>query len=300
MSMYRDLHVSGLLATWHSMPKHLRNDTNIATIAIKYFLGREWIEKHLDPDATHPGPLTLKGTPLDIELAKIRTVDLAESLFNLRKVEGLHVCVSHLQKARNPEPALAELHIAKMLYANDWQFRFVAPRGKRGDNYDFEIRYWNQTVCGDTKCKIKSPTPDAKTVINTLKASRNQLPPDKPGVFFVKFPQQWMGHQGWERITVDGAIEFFKQGSGRIISVAFYVEPIQLIGPTPRKGQSYFASQGHYFYELANPRRRFCKQLDCKFFEVWRPQNYASWSALPPKYIRLFEFPKGLKGHEKE
>jgi hypothetical protein len=221
MGAYCDLNARGLLATWYSMPPRLRNDTNLATVVIKYFLGQAWIEKHLDPDATNPGPLTLKGSQMDIELAKIRTVDLAESLFNLRKVEGLNVCVSHLEKASNPEPALAELHIGKMLYANDWQFKFVAPRGKRGDNYDFKIRYLNQTVCGDAKCKIKSVVPDSNTVMRTLQSSRNQLPADKPGVFFVKFPQQWMEHSDWQRITVDGAKAFFAQGSGRIISVAF-------------------------------------------------------------------------------
>jgi hypothetical protein len=83
MAAYSDLHVRGLLATWPTLPENLRNDTNIATVLIKYFFGLDWINKHIDPEATCPGPLTLKGSEAEIELAKIRIVDFAESLFNL-------------------------------------------------------------------------------------------------------------------------------------------------------------------------------------------------------------------------
>jgi len=300
MTTPRRIKVVDLLATWATLPTNLRNDTQIATLVIKHFMGLSWIDKHIDPNASNPGLLTLKGSPADIELAKIRIVDLAESLFNLRKVKGLSDCIVCMKTAENPEPSLAELHIGKMLYANDWQFRFVSPKGGRGDNYDLQIRYWNRTVCADVKCKIDSQIPDSNSITRTLTRSRTQLPADKPGLFFVKIPQQWMEHSGWERITVQGALDFFSQGSGRIVSVAFYVEPIRLVGMVPQKGSHYLAQQGHHFYEVANSRRRYCQDFDCKLFEVWRPSVYTTWSAMPPKYIRLFEFPKGLRGHEKE
>ena len=300
MGKLQEIKVANLIATWAGLPGNLRNDTNISTLVIKHFLGFPWIEKHLDPDASNPGILTLKGNPSDLELAKIRIIDLAETLFNLRRVKGLNECLQRMQTVDNIEPTLAELHIGKMLYANDWTFRFVSPSGGRGDDYDLQIRYWNQAVCGDVKCKIESPIPDSNSITRTLTRSRDQLPADKPGVFFVKFPQSWMEHPDWQRTTVQGALDFFAQGTGRIISVAFYVEPIRLIGMVTEEGRHYVAQQGHYFYEIANPRRRFCQHVDCKFFEVWRPTVHASWSAMPPKYIRLFEFPKGMVGHEKE
>ena len=97
-----------------------------------------------------------------------------------------------------------------MLYANEWQFRFVLPQGRRGDNYDLQIRYNNQLVCADVKCKIDSPVPDPNTITNTLKSSRTQLPDHKPGVFFIKIPQRWMEHRGWQKATVQGATDFMK------------------------------------------------------------------------------------------
>jgi hypothetical protein len=149
MAALRQIKVVDLMATWAGLPAHIRNDTQIASLVVKHFLGLSWIDKHIDPDATNLGILTLKGSPAQLESAKIRIVDLAESLFNLRKTKGLDVCIAGMKAAKNLEPSLAELHIGKMLYANDWKFRFVAPQGKRGDNYDLQIRYFNQTVCAD-------------------------------------------------------------------------------------------------------------------------------------------------------
>lgn len=290
-----------LLNTWDKLPAAWRNDTQIATLIIKAYLGYPWLLKHCDIDTKTPGLLTIKGDLLEQNLARVRIVDLAESLFNLCRIRGFADCVARMKTAENPEPSLAELHIGKMLYANDWPFKFVVPQGKRGDNYDLQIHYNNLWVCADVKCKIESPIPDSKTITNTLKHSRTQLPADKAGVFFIKIPQRWMEHRGWEKVTINGAIDFFKQGSGRVISVAFYAEPIHLVGNfgNARGGQA-LAQQGHHFFEVANPRRRLATHLDCRFFNRWRPASQVSWSTMPPKYIRLFEFPKGLIGHEKD
>lgn len=70
-SGFREIRAEDLLLTWLGLPEFLRNDTQIATLVLKHFFGFDWINKHLDPDATHPGPLTLAGSPSDVEYAKI-------------------------------------------------------------------------------------------------------------------------------------------------------------------------------------------------------------------------------------
>lgn len=287
-----ELKSEDLLATWLGLPDFLRNDTMIATLVLKHFLGLDWLNKHVDPDGTRSGPLTLSGNPTEIELAKIRVVDLAESIFNLQKINGVRECFDRLRTANELEPTIAELHIGKMIFANDWPFQFIVPTP--GRTYDFEIQYDEWTICADAKCKVEMLAPDPNSITRTLHRSRSQLPKDGPGVFFVKFPQQWMQHDGWERTTVQGALDFFAEGTGRIVSVVFYVEPIQLHDFVADKGRQYIATQGHFFYEVANPRRRYGKDLDWKLFEKWRPTDHASWSAMPTKYARLFEFPKGI------
>jgi hypothetical protein len=203
---FREITAEDLLLTWLRLPEVLRNDTQIATLVLKHFFGLDWINKHLDPDATRPGPLTLAGDPSDMEYAKIRVVDLAESIFNLQKIEGVHECIDRLQTANELEPTIAELHVGKMIFANDWPFKFVVPVS--GRSYDYEIQYNGLTVCADTKCKIESLVPNSGSITNTLHRSRGQLPKDGPGVFFVKLPQKWMDHEGWQRITVQGALVF--------------------------------------------------------------------------------------------
>jgi hypothetical protein len=288
----REIKAEDLLATWLGLPEFLRNDTGMATLVLKHFFGLDWINKHIDPDASRPGPLTLAGSPSELEYAKIRVVDLAESIFNLQKIKGVHECINRLRTANELEPTIAELHIGKMIFANDWPFEFVIP--SPGRTYDFEIQYGEFKVCADAKCKVDQLVPTSSSISNTLKHKRKQLPKDGPGIFFVKLPQEWMEHDGWQRITVQGAIDFFAQGTGRVSSVVFYLEPIHLLSFGEQKGQHYIAQQGHYFYEVANPRRRYGKELDWKLFDNWRPTDYASWSAMPAKYVRLFEFPKGL------
>ena len=292
MSEISEIRAEDLLLTWLGLPEFLRNDTQIATLLLKHFFGLDWINKHIDPDATHPGPLTLAGKPSDVEHAKIRVIDLAETIFNLQKIEGVHECINRLRTANELEPTIAELHIGKMIFANDWPFKFVVP--SPGRTYDFEIKYGEWMICADAKCKLDLPAPNANSVTKTLDRSRSQLPKDGPGVFFVKIPQQWMEHDGWQQSTVQGASDFFAKGTGRVSSVVFYLEPIRLLSFVAEKGQHYIAQQGHYFYEVANPRRRYGKELDWKLFEKWRPTDFASWSAMPARYARLFEFPKGI------
>jgi hypothetical protein len=178
-----------------------------------------------------------------------------------------------------------------MIYANDWPSVFVIPDPKR--TYDFEIQYGEWKVAADAKYTVDALTPNAKAITKALHRSRSQLPADGPGIFFVKLPQEWMSHSGWQRISVQGALDFFAEGTGRVSSVVFYLEPIQLLNFVAETGRHYVAQQGHYFYEVANPGRRYGKDLDWKLFEKWRPVDYASWSAMPPKFVRLFEFPKG-------
>ena len=77
-----------------------------------------------------------------------------------------------------------------MLYANGWPFSFIAPRGRSGYDYDFEIDCYGHIVCGDAKCKIEETPLSAKTITQTLTRSRRQIPPDAPGIFFRQIPAE--------------------------------------------------------------------------------------------------------------
>ncbi len=238
--------VRQLVDLWDQIPEAHRSDFTLCFAIIRHAMGVDWLRKHFDPDLTKPSIFKIGfGATEEEAIRNYRVIDLAECLINLKDIEGIQGCLSRLREADNPEAGFAELHIAKMLYINQWAFRFVKPQGKRGHDYDLEIICQNQLRCGDTKCKLESTEVSSATITNTLKNSRDQLPPDGPGVFFVKIPQNWMQHPDWQKITGQGALDFFAMGTQRVASVVFYVEPLHY-----RHG---YLSQGHLRLEIINP-----------------------------------------------
>jgi hypothetical protein len=179
-----------------------------------------------------------------------------------------------------------------MLYINRWPFRFVKPQGiKGGANYDLEIFCNNHTVCADTKCKIESTKLSSGTITSTLTNARTQLPPDGPGIFFVKIPQKWMAQKGWQKITVQGVLDCFAIGTQRVVSVVIYVEPLHYTDG--------WLGHGHVFKEIPNPRHKLSTLFDWRLFEKWKPPP-VSPNAMPSYWVRLSNFPTGLPGYGKE
>jgi len=278
-----------LIALWNQIPEEYRSDFTLCFDIIRESMGVDWLRKHFDPDQKETGVFKISyGTTEEEATRNYRVIDLAECLINLKDVEGIQECLSRMREAENPEASYAELHIAKMLYINRWPFRIVKPRGKRGDDYDLEIICHNQTRCGDTKCKLETTELSSATIEKTLKNSRDQLPPEGPGVFFLKIPQKWMQNPDWQRITGQGAVDFFARGTQRVASVVFYVEPLSY--------QDGYLGQGHLRLEIMNPRHKLAKLFDWYLLERWKPPPVAP-NTMPPFWVRLSNFPTGLPGY---
>jgi hypothetical protein len=183
-----------IVALWEQLPADQRSDFTISFEIIRGFMSLEYLKKHFDPDSSKSFFKISFGTSEEEATRNYRVIDFAELLINLKDIDGFNECISRMREADNPESGLAELHIAKMLYINQWPFKFVKPQGKRGNDYDMEIIRNNQIMCADTKCKIEATELNSGTITSVLKNGRTQLPPDGPGVFFVKIPQKWMDH----------------------------------------------------------------------------------------------------------
>jgi hypothetical protein len=268
----------------------------ISLHVIKYFLGDPWIKKHLDPFVTRPGFMRISlDQTSQAEIQALRLVDLAELLINLQDIDGFSELTERI-KTSDVESSLAELHVGRLLYINDANFRFVIPHGKKGNDYDLEITYPDgEIVCGETKCKIESTQLSTNTISNALQKARGQLPEDRPGIIFLMFPQQWLEASSRRETTilmVATAIEFFrgtskKPGTTRVVSVKYYVEPLSY--------SNGIAKQGHEFKEVSNPHNKFYPERNWDLFH-YRP-NPGHWNALPEKWIRLFKFPSELGKH---
>jgi hypothetical protein len=278
-----------IVALWEQLPADKRSDFTISFEIIRGFMGLNYLKKHFDPDLPKESFFKISYGTSEKEATKnYRVIDFAEVLINLRDIEGFDQCITRMREADNPESGLAELHIAKMLYVNRWPFKFVKPRGNRGNDYDMEISRNNLTMCADTKCKIETTDLSSKTITSTLENGRTQLPPGGPGVFLVKIPQKWMENPDWEQITVQGARDFFAMGTQRVVSVVFYMESLHY--------QDGWLGQGHLFKEIINPRHKLGQGTDWRLFEKWKPPPVAP-NTMPPFWARLSNFPTGLPGY---
>jgi hypothetical protein len=266
-----------------TLPQEIQEETGsknpeAARFVIRHFLGEEWINKHIMPPAI--GYLALQDIDGVFELQCVRVMEFGESLLNLQGLSGFDEYIERIKTVRSPEPFLAELHIAKMLFINDWAVRFVVPTGKEGEDYDLEWPMQGLTTCADAKCKIDGTVINGKSITRTLQKCRSQLPPDHPGIFFVKIPQQWLEVEDHATITGEAAMDFFKKGTQRVVSIVYYSEPLSWKDGTIR--------QDHRFKEVTNPNTtRFGRDLDWRVFQKWWPSSPLSSNAMPPKWMRL-------------
>src|SRR5258707_13587175 len=126
-------------------------------------------------------------------------------------------------RAGQVEATFAEFDFARFLYLHDIGFKFVRPGGVKGKDYDFGIEYADRReACADAKCRLEDTEVRADTIKNPLnKARTNNLPPDKPGIIFVKVPQTWLDEEDVRR-GIYALVEGFLRNTERIVSVVVY------------------------------------------------------------------------------
>jgi hypothetical protein len=233
MAPFRVLSVTDLLQVYLGFGEANRKAPGAVPFAlsvaiINYFLGAGWMKDHLDTSVLTDGFMRLDlRNPAIGHIQLYKVVDLAELLFNLQGVGGFAACITHMRTEAQVEARLAELDIARMLYVHNYQFNFNEQKGVRGSDYDLDIKLDKWEVCADVKCKVEDTPIGANTIIGTLKKSRTQLPPNKPGMLLVKVPQNWMNKYLYAQLMADSARQFFARDSERIVSVKFYIAPFQ-------------------------------------------------------------------------
>jgi hypothetical protein len=227
-------------------------------------------------------------------IQRLKVIDLAECLFNLKNCPGVEECIIQIRKEPLIESTLTELQIARMLFVKDYRFRFVKRTYVKGKDYDLEINLDNWLVCADVKCKLEETQISIGTITDTLRDGTRQLPPDKPGMLFVKVPQNWSLKYLHAQLMADAARAFFRRGRTRIVSVKFYLAPFEF-----RDG---IVSQTHQFKEEANPNNKFDVRRSWELFtrraSTGKPPEMMMGP--PRKWLRLVNFPDSIKDYEEE
>ena len=150
-------------------------------------------------------------------------------------------------------------------------------------------------VCAETKCRIETTALGPNTIRNVLRKARSQLPSDKPGIIFVKFPQQWFEdgkREATQRQLLADVGKFFgganeSPRNQRIVSVKFYTEVLVY-----RDG---VVENTIERIETSHHRNKFYPNRDWDFPLYQSPPGETI--EMPSAWVRLINFPSELRHH---
>ena len=118
-----------------------------------------------------------------------------------------------------------------------------------------------------------------ETIRNCLnKARQNNLPPDKPGIIFVKVPQTWMEDDA-VRDFMREVVEDFERNTGRVVSVVLYTITVSAMADRE------MVLMRHRFLEYQNPSHRFDTTKTWTLFKDYKVPR--EWGGMHPKWVRV-------------
>ena len=286
-----------LLNTIGNFPVEIQADNTSRTFylslaVIKHFFGQEWLDNHIE-DNGQTGYLRLNWRErTQSEVQSFRLVDFAELLFNLQHTDGFDDCIQKMRDG-DIEGTYAELDLGRMLYQSAIAFRFVTRSGKKGDDFDIEISMPDGTsVCADAKCKIEATVFSENGVMNSLRHARSQFPDDRPSIVFVKVPPHWLHNRESLKSELTDIANRFLRGTGRIVSVKYYVSFIHWENGAVTHIQA--------FQEINNTNsiNRFDPSRNWDMFEDAReniaPNATGEFTDVPERWRRLMYYPLGI------
>ena len=210
----------------------------LATNILWFFLGKEWVDKHVFANPSSRGQVRKDRRFLKSDLMKddpalqdrhtIRVVMLAECLFNLQDTPGITERIRLIKKQCGLEGALAELECARVMSDPELQFRFVDQEKHGGKVPDCEITTTTgRTLYCEIKAKEEETVMSSKSVSNALEAARKQLPKNSPGVILLRLPGSWNAETRDVAEACMAAINKAFENSEKIVSVVVVAEKTQ-------------------------------------------------------------------------
>jgi hypothetical protein len=255
----------------------------LAVKIIRHYLGQQWYEEHIFQDSGQtrpPGFLRMNfSRGFEGERVNARRLDLAETLFNLQHIEGFDDRAEQLRRG-NIESTIAEFDLARFLHLHDVVFKFVAPIGERGKDFDFAVTYGDgREACVDAKCRLEGTEVRAETIRNSLnKARQNNLPADRPGIIFVKVPQRWIEDDS-VRADMHEVVKGFLRNSRRVVSVVLYTIAVSAMPDRE------LVLMRHRFDERPNSFHRFDLTKTWTLFQDYKIPR--EWGGMHPKWMRV-------------
>ena len=261
-----------------------RFSNSIQISIICHFLGRKWYEEHAF--VTSPKRSFLYphfGTDGLASIWSMRILNLAEMLFNLQAMDGFRERLTQMTLDQL-ESTLAEFQIGMMLHQDQIAFRYLDPATVTGESPDIEIRLTGgATALAEIKCKIEETEISEKTILYTLNKGRKKLPEGKPGLVFIKVPQEW-SLEGRETIMLPELVlnttMAFLRNTSRVVKVVYYMFHL-----APRAEG---VRNSHTILEISNPRNPSDSPWSDHLFPLTRTgYNWITIPALLERWANL-------------
>jgi len=186
-------------------------------------LGKEWVIEKIHATEVKDNYLRNRADSDEDERRHVeRVINLGEYILNLLKTEGFGEKLIDLKKG-NIESLLAEFSCAKILFLNQYPFKFVKRSEKKKSDYDFEFIINDDRICCETKCKIEINQLNVTSIMNSLKKANGQLPKDLPGTIMISYPEIIEKNKQLLKVFEESVKRFFGQNN-RVISILFHSE----------------------------------------------------------------------------
>ncbi|MGA2794048.1 MAG: hypothetical protein ABSE69_11020 [Roseiarcus sp.] len=287
--------ITDLLQWYTDIPPKHRSDIEAGAIisigVIRHYLGPNWLNSKVLPKRSTSRFMAIDDNIKDVgerQIQYYKLIDLAESLYNLQYVDNFDECVARL-KTGDPESYIAELNLGMLLYINKHTFKFMERQQKKKCDYDVEVKIGSWTVCIEAKCKIESTKPSETSVLSALSYGRRQLPKDNPGILFVKIPPSWTKKFLLDQWLQEISLKYLRFGTEKIVAIIYYVAPYAYNDKT--------LIQAHEIRQIFNPNNRFDRTIRWNLLNRHSPPIDSS-NAMPRHWLRLANFPKGLKAYD--
>jgi hypothetical protein len=249
--MFREVTLEAFKNTYDDLAKKYPEPGDriqmIANTIVKHFLSGEWLDKYVHHKSRQARYLRvdINASLPEKNKAMMRYWEFTETLLNLQNVEGFEVVLDELAHGKI-ESACGELDVARMIAFHGLKFRFVMPTRGPKLNYDFEIFHADGfKVCAEAAAKFDATTPRARSVRESLRDSRDQLPDDEPGIIFIKVPENWIRDVELAAQITEIAVDYLRQ-STHVMSVKFYA-PVTIY-------TSMATARWHAYCEVSNPK----------------------------------------------
>lgn len=171
-------------------------EVGVASAFLQVVMGIDWCRRNIRPVATPDkwiqNRLRSDATNTSWIIHFHRIIKLADAFFTLlhSQADGFDVLRNRFH-ARPTKPCFIEAQIASLQAANGFKVEIVGESGLRGRDFDLTARRDGIVLNIEVTSKDEIPL-SAKTVRNTLKSKRTQLPTTGPAILYMHIPANWM------------------------------------------------------------------------------------------------------------